>query len=400
MSYDFKTRPLRKNIGSYKWDAMLKLNPNVGDDIVPLSVADMEFVMPPKIISGLKTYLKTASFGYSASPPSYADAVIAWYKRRHQFEVDRSWIVNTGGVVSAFFTAVDVFSKPGEAVALMSPVYYPFFRAIEAKNRKLVDCPLVNKGLHYEMDLERFEALVVEHKVKLLLFCSPHNPVGRVWTREELTALGEILIRHDVILVSDEIHCDIVMPGQTHTVFQTISEAIADRCLTMMAATKSFNLAGIGVSSIVIKNPLLRTRFIDQLWKNAASPHDTLPYVATELAYNECEDWFDEMLAVVWDNFIYLRDFMAKHFPQIKVIPLEGTYLAWFDCRALGMDHLELEAFMVDNAQLFLVGGYIFGEVGKGFERINLAAPTSVIAAALERFRTALAACGCTENKQ
>lgn len=398
MKYDFTTHPSRKAIGSYKWDAMTKINPDVGDDIVPLSVADMEFVTPPQIIEGLKTFLDTAILGYSGAPQSYIDALIAWLKRRHKFEVDSSWLVNTRGVVSAFFTAVDLFTEPGEAVALMSPVYYPFFKAIEGKNRKLVDCPLVKKGLHYEMDLEHFESLVIEHKVKLLLFCSPHNPVGRVWTHDELAALGEILVRHDVILVSDEIHCDIVMPGHTHTVFQTVSDAIADRCLTMMAATKSFNLAGIGVSCIIIKNPVLRARFIEQIWKNAAAPHAILPYVATEIAYRECEDWFEEMLALVWKNFSYLRDFMAEHTPQIKVIPLEGTYLAWIDCRDLGMTHLELEEFMTHKAMLFLDEGHIFGEAGKGFERINLAAPHRVIVDALKRFKLALSTCHCTKN--
>lgn len=400
MAYDFETHPSRKDVGSYKWDAMTKLNPDVSDDIVPLSVADMEFLTAPPIVEGLKTFLDTAILGYSGTPKSYIDAVIAWCKRRHHFTFDSSWLVNTQGVVSAFFAAVDAFSKIGDAVALMSPVYYPFFRAIEAKDRKLVDCPLVKNGSNYEMDLNRFEKLVIENNVKLLLFCSPHNPVGRVWTRDELKALGNILIRHDVILVSDEIHCDILMPGQTHTVFQTLSEDIADRCLTMMAATKSFNLAGLGVSNIIIKNPELRQRFADQLRKNAATPHAILPYVATEIAYNACEDWFDAMCAVVWKNFIYLRDYMAEHIPQIKVIPLEGSYLAWLDCRDLGMDSDELKEFMTQKALLFLVEGQFFGPSGQGFERINLAAPHSVIVAALKRLKLALTAYQADKNKR
>lgn len=398
MAYDFETHPCRKAVGSFKWDAMTQINPDVSDEIVPLSVADMEFLTPPPIVSGLKSFLDTAILGYSGAPQSYLDAAIDWFKERHDFDVDSTWIINTHGVIPAFFTAVDFLSKPGESVALMSPVYYPFFDAIRAKDRKLIDCPLVQKGLSYEMDLEHFETLVIKHEIKLLLFCSPHNPVGRVWTRDELKALGDILIKHDVMLVSDEIHNDIIMPGHKHTVFQSISDEIADRCITMTAATKSFNLAGVGVSCIIIKNPDLRKRFVEQLKKNAAIPHAILPYVATEIAYRECKDWFKEMLALVWENYTYLCDFMAEHIPRIKVTQLEGTYLAWIDCRALGMNHLELEEFMVHKALLFLDEGHIFGEVGRGFERINLAVPHQVIIAALERFERALLTCRCTED--
>lgn len=387
MKYDFETIINRKGQGSAKWDLMYNTKKDVGDNIIPLSVADMEFDNPPQIKEGLKKYIDEMILGYTVPTDSYYDSVINWMDKRHNFKVEKDWIVNTPGVVTAFFNAVRMFSKEGDGVVIMSPVYYPFYSAIENNGRKVMDCPLIEEDNYYKIDFDKFDELTKENK--LFIFCSPHNPVGRVWTKEELEKLEEIIIKNDVIVVSDEIHHDLIMPEYEHIVFQTLSDELADRTITCTAASKSFNIAGLGMSNIIIKNKELRDEF--QKGLDMASIRTSMMGIkGTEVAYSECEDWLDEFLEIIDKNQRLVNKFFTEKYPMIKAPLIEGTYLQWIDFRELKLSNEELEKLMQEKAEVFLDEGYIFGELGNGFERINLAAPTIVIEEALKRIGKAL----------
>lgn len=390
MKYDFNTLISRKNTGSSKWEQMYKTNPNIGEDIVPLSVADMELKNAPEIIEGLREYLKSAVLGYTSPYKAFTDSVVDWMQRRHNFSIKPQWIVNTAGVVPAFFTAIRAFTKPGDGVVIMSPVYYPFYNAIKFNERTLVDCPLIEKNGYYTIDFEKFDEITKKPENKLFLFCSPHNPVGRVWKVEELKKLEEIILKNNVTVISDEIHHDIIMPGYKHTVFQTLSDELADRTITCTAPSKTFNLAGMGISNIIIKNPVIKEKFIQEINNVSGFPFSILGYKACELAYTKAENWLEEFITVIDKNQKIVKEFFEKNYPEIKAPLIEGTYLQWIDFRALGMDPKKMEDFMTNEAQLFLDEGYIFGKSGEGYERINLAAPSWVIKAALERLDKAL----------
>lgn len=388
MKFDFTTRVNRQGQGSMKWEDMYNKKSDVSEGVVPLSVADMEFHHPDKLIDGLCDHLRTSILGYTAATDSFKESVVNWMKKRHNFEIEKDWIVNTSGIVPAFFNAIREFTNEGDGIIIMSPVYYPFYNAINFQNRKLVDCPLVEKDGYYTIDYDLFDKLSKENKV--LLFCSPHNPVGRVWKEEELKKLAEIIKKNNVFLLSDEIHFDLIMPGYKHTVFQTIDEEIADNMITFTAPSKSFNIAGMGLSNIIIKNDKIREKFVQGLGNTASYPFTAMGFKACEIVYNECEDWLDECVEVINTNQKLVHEFFEKKHPEIKAPLIEGTYLQWMDFRSLGLDYKELEDFMINKAELFLDEGYIFGENGKGYERINLAAPTEVIKEALERLDKAL----------
>ncbi|MDK8276115.1 MAG: MalY/PatB family protein [Peptoniphilus duerdenii] len=388
MKFDFTTRVNRQGQGSMKWEDMYNKKSDVSEGVVPLSVADMEFHHPDKLIDGLCDHLRTSILGYTTATDSFKESVVNWMKKRHNFEIEKDWIVNTSGIVPAFFNAIREFTNEGDGIIIMSPVYYPFYNAINFQNRKLVDCPLVEKDGYYTIDYDLFDKLSKENKV--LLFCSPHNPVGRVWKEEELKKLAEIIKKNNVFLLSDEIHFDLIMPGYKHTVFQTIDEEIADNMITFTAPSKSFNIAGMGLSNIIIKNDKIREKFVQGLGNTASYPFTAMGFKACEIVYNECEDWLDECVEVINTNQKLVNEFFEKKHPEIKAPLIEGTYLQWMDFRSLGLDYKELEDFMINKAELFLDEGYIFGENGKGYERINLAAPTEVIKEALERLDKAL----------
>lgn len=390
MRYDFNTRVNRKGQGSFKWEDMYNKKNNVDEDIVPLSVADMEFKNAPEIIEGLKEYLDEVVLGYTKSTEPYIEAVRKWLDKRHNFKIEAEWIVNTAGVVPAFFNAIREFTKEGDGVVIMTPVYYPFFNAVELQNRKLVECPLIEREGKYYIDYDLFDKLTQNSKNKTLLFCSPHNPVGRVWSKEELLRLAEIILKNEVLLLSDEVHFDIIMPEAKHTVFQTVDTKLAERTITFTSPSKTFNLAGMGISNTIIKNEEIRKRFVDALNSSAAMPFTVLGYKACELAYTKCENWMKECIEVINENRKLMVEFFEKNYPEIKVFKNEGTYLLWVDFRCLKMKPEELEKFMIEEADLFLDEGYIFGKSGEGFERFNLAAPTSVISDALKRLDKAL----------
>ena len=393
MTYDFTTTPKRFHTGSGKWDDMLKAGVCDNEDIIPFSVADMEFRTAPEIVSALKHELDTSVLGYASPTPGYLESVCSWMKSRHNWGAKPEWILNTHGVVDAFFEAVKAFTQPGDGVMLMTPVYHPMYMAVNFTGRKLVSTPLVSTGTRYEIDFADLERKASDRNVKMLILCSPHNPVGRVWTRDELTRIGDICLKHNVLVVSDEIHSDLVMPGHTHTVYAAISEEFAQNSLILTAPSKTFNIAGLQTSNIFIPNPELRSRYLAELKLTNPMPKcNILGYVAAEAAYTHCVKWLDECLEVIDTNRKVISEFMKCEFPQVKVYELEGTYLLWLDMNGLGMDYRELERVNREEARLFFDEGYIFGKQGEGFERWNIACPTRYIHEALARMKSAYTA--------
>lgn len=309
-------------------------------------------------------------------------------KSRHNWDIKQEWIVQTNGVVQGLYAAVRTFSNPDDGVLILTPVYYPFYRAIEKNNRKVVESPLQLVNGRYEIDFDDFEEKA--KSAKIFMLCSPHNPVGRVWTEEELRRLGDICLRHNVLVISDEIHFDIIMPGHTHVVYASLGEKYADNCLSFSAPSKTFSLAGLCVANCIISNKELREKFDWEINVAGCYTYSIFGIRALEVGYMECGDWVDELNEHIYSNYLYFKNFMAEHFPDIWVADLEGTYLCWFDCRCLGLPGEELAKYLREEAKLFLDDGYIFGEAGDGYERINLACTRQTLEGALERFQEAV----------
>ncbi|MDR0361213.1 MAG: pyridoxal phosphate-dependent aminotransferase [Planctomycetota bacterium] len=387
--YDFETLPGRSLFGSAKCGDMRGRNPAVPPGIVPFSVADMELRTAPEIVEGLKEFIDSDVLGYAAPRGDYYEAVAGWMRRRHDWEVDPETIVGYPGIVPALFAAVNAFTAPGDGVVVMPPVYYPFFAAINTTGRRIVEAPLVESGGMYRMDMDLFRERAAEKDVTLIILCSPHNPVGRVWAEEELRELGRIAMENGVIVASDEIHFDIVGPGHTHRVFARLGQDYADNCIVCTAPSKTFNLAGLQASNIIIPNRKLLDRFLVAKHSAGLRALGILAYRAAQLAYERAEPWLDALLVHIAENGRLVRAFIACHFPEVRVFPLEGTYLLWLDFRAWGMDAKELETFMTRKALLFFDEGHVFGTGGAGFERINLACPSRILMEGLERLRAA-----------
>jgi aminotransferase/cystathionine beta-lyase len=390
MRYDFETVVDRSRMGSAKWEQMKEWNPRVAPGVVPFSVADMELKNPPEVTEGLKAFLDQAVLGYTMPTAGYLDAVRGWMERRHGWEVAPEWIQGSPGVVAAFFSAIKALTAPGDGVIVQTPVYYPFFTAIAANHRTLVRNPLVLRDGRYGIDYEDLERKARDPRAKVLLFCSPHNPVGRVWTPGELARVGEICLRHDVVVISDEIHSDLIAPGHRHTVFATVSPDLARRMIVCTSPSKTFNLAGMHTSNIIIPDPDLRAAYRTEVQSNGFFSLGILGYKACELAYTRCEPWLEQLLQLIHRNHLGLKRFFREQLPVVKVFDLEGTYLQWMDFRGLGLEPGELERFMHEEAQVFFDEGHVFGEEGAGYERMNLACPTRILLEALERLVAAL----------
>ncbi|MPM52431.1 Cystathionine beta-lyase PatB [bioreactor metagenome] len=334
-------------------------------------------------------------YGYSdAAGPDYFDAVAGWYARRFGWTPQPRWLIKTPGVVYAICAAIRTYTRPGDAVLIQPPVYYPFSAAVLDNDRELVLNQLVCADGRYGVDLEDFERKIAERGVKLFILCSPHNPVGRVWTRAELTAMGKICLRHGVLVVSDEIHADFVYPGHAHLVFAGLSPALADITVTCTAPSKTFNLAGLQISNIFISNPELRKRFIKEMDRTGYSQPNLMGLLASREAYLHGEDWLEGLKAHLLSNLALVRQFLAARLPAVKLVEPEGTYLVWLDCRGLGLSDEELGRLIVHKAGLWLDEGAMFGVGGEGFQRINIACPRPVLEEALERLGRALAGNG------
>ena len=383
MKYDFTSIPDRRNCGSNKWNGAKNASP----EFVPLSVADMEFYPAPQIVEAIKKTAENQVLGYTSPTDEYFDAVISWMKRKHDFDVKKEWIINTPGVVDALAILIQASTNPGDSVIILTPVYYPFDMAVLAKSRKIVYSELIENDGRYEIDYEDLEKKC--KKASALLFCNPHNPVGRVWIREELKKVADICCRNNVFIIDDEIHNDLIMPGYEHTVMANVGDFVLNNIAVCTAPSKTFNLAGLQCSNIIIPDSKTRAKATACSLFNMQMGLNIFAYPACIAAYNECEDWLDELLTVVHENALLVENFMAEHFPEIRLFPLEGTYLQWLDMRALGMTHVELRK-MLEGAGLYLDNGELFGPLGRGFQRINLACAKVTIEKALERFRKAV----------
>lgn len=386
MKYNFEQAPDRSRDGSVKWNRMPE-----GAQTLPMTVADMEFETAPEIAEGLAEWIRSVVLGYTAPTDEVLDAIVDWMRRRHDFAVEKEWIVPSPGVVPALFAAVRAFTEPGDGVIVMPPVYFPFYRAIESAGRRIEKNPLRYDGERYAIDYEGLEALCRKPNNRLLMLCSPHNPGGRVWTRDELERVSEIAARHDVIVASDEIHHDLVLNGHRHTVFATLSEDAANRCIVCTAPSKTFNLAGLVMSAILVPNPQLREALEQELALAGVGAVNAAGWTGARLAYQKGEAWLEELLRVVEDNEALLRSFLEEKHPAVRVPRIEGTYLAWVDCRGLGATETELVRAL-NEAGFYALPGSVFGEEGEGFLRINLALPKKELQANLERMDGVLSA--------
>ena len=382
--YNFTNRINRQGTGSHKWNLMYDWNPNVSEGVLPLSVADMELYNPPEIYEGLISFLKNKPIlGYTGPTDEFLQAVIDWQAKRHNWSIKKDWIVNTTGVVSAFNAAIRAFSEERDGVIIFRPVYYPFGNAITVNNRKEVNIPLIEDEGNYTINFEAFEEAASKTNNKILLFCSPHNPTGNVWTKNELERLAEIAVKYNLYVISDEIWYDFVHPDKEHTILYKVNKELRELLITCTAASKTFNLAGLSTSSIIISNEILRNKFIKEVEKSHYKAGNIFGFEASKIAYNECETWLDELIELVFNNQKKVNKFFKENYPKIKAPISDGTYLQWLDFRELGMKDKVLEDFLHTN-QFFTDEGYIFGEEGSGFERINVALPEEALKELLE----------------
>lgn len=385
--YNFDQLVDRKQTRSYKWD---QVEPLFGDaEILPLWVADMDYPCLPEIKDALIKRSELGAYGYAIRPQSYLESIVSWYKRRHQWDIDVNAIIDVPSVVTTLSLSIDIFTNEGDKVLIQTPVYYPFYDVINGNNRELIKNELKLVDYKYEMDFTSLEE-AFKSGVKMMLLCNPHNPGGRVWEREVLEQLAQLAVKYNVIVVSDEIHCDLVFEGHRYTPFASLSDEIAKLTITAIAPTKTFNIPGLHISSAIITNPELRKQFDKRVKVFSLHMASHFAQDAVEAAYNYGAQWVDELLVYVFANQSYAIDYLAKHAPQIKPMISEGTYLLWLDCRAVSEDPADLKKLMHKEAKVAFNEGSMFGEEGKGWLRVNLACPRYILEEALSRFVKAI----------
>lgn len=393
-TYNFDKIINRKGTNCLKYDFAVERGKPA--EVLPLWVADMDFQVSEEITKSLHAAVEHGIYGYTQPKDPYYNAIMNWMKKNHQWETKREWIVKNPGVVFALGAAVKAFTKPGDAVLIQNPVYYPFTNIIRDNDRRVIDNTLVYEKRvtegksQYSIDYEDFERKIVQENIKLFILCNPHNPVGRVWTREELQYLGEICLRHHVIVVSDEIHNDFVYPGFEHTVFANVDPRFAEFTVTCTAPSKTFNLAGLQISNIFIPNETLREAFQKEIDKTGYDEPNALGAVACEAAYRGGQEWLDQLRAYLLENLNFLRAYLQEKIPQIHLVEPEGTYLVWLDCSELGISGKELDQFIVEKAGLWLDGGAMFGPSGADFQRVNIACPKATLELALDKLKAAV----------
>ena len=388
MKYDFDKVVDRHGTNCLKYDFAIERGKPA--DILPLWVADMDFQTAPVILERLEETVKHGIFGYSDGKEGYFAAVQNWYRERFGWETKPEWLVKTPGVVFALAAAVRAYTKEGDGVLLQQPVYYPFANKVTENDRQLVVNPLVLKNGRYEMDFADMERKIVDYHVKMLLLCSPHNPVGRVWTKEELLRVGEICQKHGVLVVSDEIHADFTYAGHTHRVFASVKSEFADFTITCTAPSKTFNLAGLQNSNIFIPNRQLRHAYKKELSACGCGGTNCMGMAACQAAYEAGADWLEQLKQYLAGNLAYIRQFLREKLPDIALIEPEGTYLVWLDLRKLGLTEQQQRQLIVQDAKLWLDTGTLFGQGGEGFERINIACPRTTIEQAMQRLEHAV----------
>ena len=380
MRYNFDEVIPRRGTNSMKWDA------SADPDMLPLWVADMDFRAAPCIMEAMQRRLDHGIFGYVQVPRSYYEAVAAWFCRRHGWQMQPEHIIYTSGVLPALAAILQTQTLPGDKVMVQTPVYNCFFSSIRNAGCQMVASPLVYKDSTYHIDFEDFERVIVEEGVKVFLLCNPHNPAGRVWTREELTRMGSICLKHGVFVISDEIHCELVMPGHRYVPYASISPEFAAHCAVCTSPSKSFNIAGLQIANITVADARTRAQIDRGININETCDVNPFGVEALQAAYSpEGEEWLNHLLDYLHGNYEFLCRFMAEHLPQLKVTRLEGTYLAWIDCTALGIPSDKLEALLREKAHVRFSGGHAYDPKGNAFLRINLACPRSILNEALQR---------------
>lgn len=385
--FNFDKEIERKGTASVKYDL---LNQRFGsDDVLAMWVADADFEAPPAVVKAIKERAEHGIYGYSIRPETYFETIATWSKRRYNWELNPEWISFSPGVVPGIAMAIQAFTTPGDKIVVQPPVYFPFFSTVIGMGRQLVENPLKREGNTYLFDFDDLRRKI-DNRTKMLILCSPHNPVGRVWQREELHELASICLENNILVLSDEIHADLTFAGQQHIPLASLGSHIAQQTITAIAPSKTFNIAGLSTSSFIFPNQHLRDDFNNLLNTTHLWLGNLFGTVASIAAYREGEEWLNAMLNYVYENYLLVKNTLAKEVPQIQVIQPEGTYLLWLDCSGLNMSDEELKAFFVKKARVAMNPGSMFGTGGSGFQRINVACPRSVIREALQRIVAAI----------
>lgn len=379
MKYDFDKTIDRRATNSYKWDS-------APGGALPMWVADMDFRTAPAIIDALQKRVAHGIFGYTRVPDAYYDAVTSWFSRRHGWDIDREWIIYTSGVVPAVSAVIKALTVPGDKVIVQTPVYNCFFSSIRNNGCEIVSNPLRRTADTYEMDFDALERCAADPRAKVMLLCNPHNPAGRVWTPDELTRLGNICLRNGVTVVADEIHCELVYQGFKYTPFASLSDAFLHRSVTCVSPSKAFNIAGLQIANIVAFDNDLRSRIDKAININEVCDVNPFGVAATIAAYNEGEEWLNQLVDYLHGNYEAMAEFCRRELPEFPITRLEGTYLVWMDCSSLGMPSDALEHALLDDARLWLNAGTMYGAEGEGYMRWNIACPRSVMLDGLNRF--------------
>lgn len=393
MKYSFDIDVDRRNTGSFKWDWCQEIFGT--EDILPMSIADMDIPVPPQVVETIKKRAEHPVLGYSVRTEGYFQSVISWMDRRFNWQIQKDWILSTPGIVPALSFAVYAFTQPGDKIMIQPPVYHPFFDAITCNGRILVENRLKEvtvsenpERVYYEIDFEDFENKVKD--VKMFILCSPHNPVGRVWKKEELDQMGRLCKKHGVIIISDEIHSDLVYKPNHHIPFGSLTE-FHDISITCMAPSKTFNVAGLAASIIMIPNESMRKKYSETMWNCGIFLGNIFGNVVLEACYNQCEDWLEELLLFLEDNKRFIANYIDNYIPKIKIAHSEATFLTWIDFRGLGFQtHEELEKFLIEKAKIGFDTGSKFGENGHGFMRLNYGCNRRVLEEAMRRLHSAI----------
>lgn len=384
MTYDFDEIIHRRHTNSYKWDSTTE------EEVLPMWVADMDFRTAPAVVEALSRRVEHGVFGYTKVPDAYYEALTGWFARRHGWQMQRDWIIYTSGVVPALSAVIKALTVPGDRVMVQTPVYNCFFSSIRNNGCEAVANPLVYENETYRIDFDDLERKAADPKVKLLLLCNPHNPAGRVWTKEELMRVGEICIRHQVLVVADEIHCELVFPGHVYTPFASISKEFLMNSVTCLSPSKAFNLAGLQIANIISADAGIRAKIDKAININEVCDVNPFGVEALMAAYNDGEEWLEALLHYLSWNYRSLKNFFNEHLPEFPVTKLEGTYLVWVDCRALNRSSKEIADLLLARQKLWVNEGSMYGEAGEGFIRINIACPRQVLMDGLNRLKRGL----------
>jgi len=387
MRWDFDEKVSRENTGCVKYD--LRKEVFGSGDVIPMWVADMDFKTPDFIIRAIKKRLEHEIMGYSFHPHEYFSSISAWLLKKHKWEIDKEWICFCPGVVPALNLCTLAFTRPGDSIIIQPPVYTPFFSAVESHGRNLILNRLAEKDGRWTMDLDSLASSITPD-TRMIIISNPHNPVGRSWTPDELAGLAEICIRNNILILSDEIHSDLALPGCFHTPVALLSDRIAEITVTCIAPSKTFNLAGLSTSSLIISNPVLRKYFKSKIDHLHIGNGNIFGIVASVAAYTEGQEWLDSLMEYLDRNSAYIIDYCREHIPEIIPVRPEATYMIWLDCRKLGMSGKELGEFFVSKAGVGLSEGSSFGPGGEGFMRMNMATTLSKVKQAMDQIRIAV----------